>query len=502
MDIQVLNEKRCKVQSDLLIVPIFEGENFEHKCCKDLFDCAKNNYSFSGKYNEAVFIPTFDKIQSKTIMFAGLGKKEELTYNKVRVFASKIMQKAQSIKNVKTVAFSIDGIDEEIKIVAQNITEGALIGLYKFDKYKNDKDNKIEKLLLLSQMGNDNPVILKTDTDDEIKDLIERNEELAKCVKTAIITSRAVNNTRDLINEPAELITPQKLAQIASNIEGVETKVYGRDEVKEMGMGAFLAVGQGSRHEQQFIHMTYKPEGAKKGTLAIIGKGITFDSGGLDIKPASSMLEMKGDMAGAAAVISIMQVLPLLKPNVEVHAIVAACENMPASRSYKPGDVLTAMNGKTIEVDNTDAEGRLTLADALCYAENLKPDAIIDIATLTGACMVALGKVASGLLGNDEDLIENLQISAECSGEYLWEMPMYEEYFEDLKSDVADFKNSGSRYGGTSAAALFLKKFVKDTPWAHIDIAGTSILNKPLREFQKGATGVGVRTLLNYITNL
>jgi len=502
MDIQVSNEKNCKISADVLIVPIFEGAEFEHKCCKDLFDCAKNNYDFKGKYSEMVFIPTFEKINAKTIMFVGLGKDEELTYNKIRVLASKAMQKAQSIKNIKTVAFSIDNIDEEINIVAQNITEGALIGLYKFDKYKTEKENKIENLLLLTKKMSETPITLKMDTDDEIEELIKRNEELPKCVKTAIIISRAVNNARDLINEPAELITPQKLAQIASNIDGIETKVYGRDEAKEMGMGAFLAVGQGSRHEQQFIHMTYKPSDAKNGTLAIIGKGITFDSGGLDIKPAASMLEMKGDMAGAAAVISIMKVLPLLKPHIEVHAIVAACENMPASHSYKPGDVLTAMNGKTIEVDNTDAEGRLTLADALCFAENLEPDAIIDIATLTGACCVALGKVASGLLGNDSDLIENLQVSADAAGEYLWEMPMYEEYFEDLKSDIADFKNSGSRYGGTSAAALFLKKFVKDTPWAHIDIAGTSILNKPLREYQKGATGVGVRTLLNYITNL
>ncbi len=480
---KILNStaKPCQTKADVLVIPVFEDVNFERECFIEFYNSAKNDYGFSGKYLELINLPTYGTKECKTVLFVGLGKREEFTFNKIRIIASKALQKAQSIKNAQTVSVIADGIFNETGIVSQNIIEGALLGLYKFDKYKTDnKDNKISEIIILS----------------------EKNDEVKAAVDKAQVICEAVNNARDLINEPAELITPQKLAQISMNIPELEVKVYGRAEVKEMGMGAFLAVGQGSRHEQQLIHMTYKPSGAKRGTLAIIGKGITFDSGGLDIKPAASMLEMKGDMAGAAAVISVMKALTILKPEVEVHAIVAACENMPASRSYKPGDILTAMNGKTIEVDNTDAEGRLTLADALCFAENLQPDAIIDIATLTGACCVALGKVASGLLGNDDSLIENLQISAEEAGEYLWEMPMFDEYFDDLKSDIADFKNSGSRYGGTSAAALFLKKFVKSTPWAHIDIAGTSILNKPLREYQKGATGVGVRTLINYICNL
>ena len=482
MEISVVKIRPCEIKADVLVLPVYEGENSIPEGIGDIYDYAKNELGLSGKYLENILLPTFNKIGAKNVLFAGLGKSNEFDSNKLLVAISKAFQKAQGLKKTTSCAVFLDGINNDTKTNAKNAVEGALIGLYRFDKYKTDKkdDEKISTITLISDNESDANIGLENGK----------------------LISESVNFTRDLINEPAEIITPQKLAQIAAGISGIETKVYGRAEGKDMGMGAFLAVGQGSRHEQQFIHMHYSPAGAKRKTVALIGKGITFDSGGLDIKPAASMLEMKGDMAGAAAIIAVMRAISVLKPDIEVHGIIAACENMPNSAAYKPGDILTAMNGKTIEVDNTDAEGRLTLADALCYAENLKPDVIIDIATLTGACCVALGKVASGLLGNNAELIAKLRECAQLSGEYLWEMPMYDEYFEDLKSDIADFKNSGSRYGGTSAAALFLKNFVKETPWAHIDIAGTSILNKALREYAKGPTGVGVRTLLNYICNL
>ena len=244
--------------------------------------------------------------------------------------------------------------------------------------------------------------------------------------------------------------------------------------------------------------MKYRVPNPRK-KIAIIGKGITFDSGGLDIKPASSMLTMKDDMSGAACVLGIMSVLREFRPQVEVHGIIAACENMPGGNAYKPGDILTAMNGKTIEVDNTDAEGRLTLADAICYASELDVDEIIDIATLTGACMVALGSNAAGVMGNDEALVKNLINTAAKNGERFWELPMWDEYFDSLKSDIADMKNTGSRWGGASTAGKFLEKFVKNAKWAHIDIAGVAFLEKPQKELIKGATGAGVRTLLNYI---
>ena len=259
-----------------------------------------------------------------------------------------------------------------------------------------------------------------------------------------------------------------------------------------------MAVGRGSSEAPKFIHMKYTCENPKK-KIALVGKGITFDSGGLDIKPASSMLTMKDDMSGAACVLGIMSIIKELHPQVEVHGIIAACENMPGCSAYKPGDILTAKNGKTIEVDNTDAEGRLTLADALCYACELGVDEVIDIATLTGACMVALGSQAAGIMGNDGEMVQNLIKTAENNGERFWELPLWDEFGDSLKSDIADMKNTGSRWGGASTAGVFLKKFVKDVKWAHIDIAGVAFLEKSHKELCAGASGAGVRTLLNYI---
>ena len=349
---------------------------------------------------------------------------------------------------------------------------GAMIADYAFDKFKSEKAHHL----------------------DEIAFTKFSQEQLDE----GRIFGEAMKFTRDLANTPAQIATPSKLAEIAQNIEGVETKVFEKEEIEKMGMGAFLAVGQGSVNPPKFIHMKYSNGNPKK-RIAIIGKGICFDSGGLDIKPASSMLTMKDDMSGAACVLGVMQALSKLNPEIEVHGIIAACENMPSGSSYKPGDILTAKNGKTIEVDNTDAEGRLTLADALCYACELGVDEVIDIATLTGACMVALGTIATGVMGNDEDMIKRVMETAELSGERCWQLPMFKEYFNSLKSDIADMKNTGSRYGGASAAGVFLQEFVKDVKWVHIDIAGTAYLEKPQNEFISGATGVGVRTLLNYL---
>ncbi|MBR6301928.1 leucyl aminopeptidase, partial [bacterium] len=256
---------------------------------------------------------------------------------------------------------------------------------------------------------------------------------------------------------------------------------------------------RGSEEPPKFIHMKYSsPTPLKK--IAIIGKGLCFDSGGLDLKPASSMLTMRDDMSGAACVLGIMKVLNKFKPDIEVHGIIAACENMPGCDAYKPGDILTAKNGKTIEVDNTDAEGRLTLADALCYACELGVDEVIDIATLTGACMVALGNAASGIMGNNSNFVREIIKMGDLCGEKFWELPMWQEYRDNMNSDVADMKNTGTRYGGASAAGMFLKEFVTDdVKWAHLDVAGTAFLESPHKEFGKGATGVGVRTILNYI---
>lgn len=326
----------------------------------------------------------------------------------------------------------------------------------------------------------------------------EKFEKAKKGLEKGLIVAESVNEARNLINESSQYLYPETLADYAVKNSGVKTTVYNKEQIKEMGMNAFLAVGQGSVHEPKFIHMEYKPENPKK-KIAIIGKGITFDAGGLDLKPPSSMLTMRDDMSGAAAVITTMKAISKLKPEVEVHAIVAACENMPSGSSYKPGDVIIAKSGRSIEIDNTDAEGRVTLADALCYAEELGVDEIIDIATLTGACMVALGTVASGIMGNDDEKIKEFIDVAKQAGEKFWQLPMDEEYGDSLKSDIADTKNTGGRMGGASAAGIFLSKFVKKTPWIHLDIAGTAFLDRANAEGIKNATGVGVRSLIRYI---
>ena len=311
-----------------------------------------------------------------------------------------------------------------------------------------------------------------------------------------------MNFARDLANEQPSYATPTKLAEIAQGLKDVEVNVYDKEEIEKMGMGAFLGVARGSSQPPKFIHMHYKGSNQKliQRKIAIIGKGICFDSGGLDLKPPSSMLNMKDDMSAAAAVLGIMSVLKDLKPNCEVHGIIAACENMPGCSAYKPGDILTAKNGKTIEVDNTDAEGRLTLADALCYACELDVDEVIDLATLTGACVVALGTAASGIMGNHQPTIDKLIKCANSGGEKMWQLPMFDEYKESLQSDIADMKNTGSRMGGAQIAGIFLQNFVKKVHWAHIDIAGTAYIDKPQNEIMcKGATGAGVRTLINYL---
>ena len=381
---------------------------------------------------------------------------------------SKSIKKLQQIK-AKKAAFDFDvNVD-----YGKSAAIGAIIADYAYDKYKSEKAHHLDEITFARFSEND--------------------------LNEGIIFGEAMKFTRDLANTPAQIATPTKLSEIAKELEGIETKVFDKEEIARMGMGAYLAVGQGSVQPPKFIHMKYTGKNVKK-KIALIGKGICFDSGGLDIKPASSMLTMKDDMSGAACILGVMRALSKLKPDMEVHGIIAACENMPSGSSYKPGDILTAKNGKTIEIDNTDAEGRLTLADALCYACELGVDEVIDIATLTGACMVALGTVASGIMGNDEEMINRVIETAKESGETFWQLPMFKEYFDSLRSDIADMKNTGSRNGGASAAGLFLQQFVKDTKWCHIDIAGTAYIEKPQKEFIAGATGAGVRTLLNYVT--
>ena len=464
MDIKVINDVKSQ-ECDILIVNMFEGKQTSNDIANEY---ALNQDKFEGKFNTTYLLPTYGKFPARKILVIGLGKEEDITKNKIREAVAKSVKKAVEMK-AKTIAIDFSGINFDY---ADIVSEGAMIADYAFDKYKTEKKHHVETLY--------------TNLD---KARIEKGQKRAE----------AMELTRNLANEPAQYATPDRLAEVAKSL-GLDTKIYDRKECEKMGLNAYLAVARGSIHEPKFIHMKYSPKNPTK-KIAIIGKGLCFDSGGMDLKPASSMLTMRDDMSGAACVLGVMSKLKELNPNVEVHGIIAACENMIGPDAYKPGDILTAKNGKTIEIDNTDAEGRVTLADALCYACELDIDEVIDIATLTGACMVALGSHASGIMGNNKDLVNNLINSANESGENFWELPMFEEYFDSLKSEIADMKNTGSRWGGASAAGLFLKQFVKkDIKWAHIDIAGTAFLEKPQKEFIAGSTGAGVRTLLNYIT--
>ena len=450
---------------EVLVINKFEGEKTSEELANTY---AVDKDHFEGKFGQTYLLHTLGKIPADKILIIGFGKKEEFDHNKMREAVAKSIKKLQQIK-AKKAAFDFDvNVD-----YGKSAAIGAMIADYAYDKYKSEKSHHLEEITFARFSEND--------------------------LNEGIIFGEAMKFTRDLANTPAQIATPTKLSEIAKELEGIETKVFDKEEIARMGMGAYLAVGQGSVQPPKFIHMKYTGKNVKK-KIALIGKGICFDSGGLDIKPASSMLTMKDDMSGAACILGVMRALSKLKPDMEVHGIIAACENMPSGSSYKPGDILTAKNGKTIEIDNTDAEGRLTLADALCYACELGVDEVIDIATLTGACMVALGTVASGIMGNDEEMINRVIETAKESGETFWQLPMFKEYFDSLRSDIADMKNTGSRNGGASAAGLFLQQFVKDTKWCHIDIAGTAYIEKPQKEFIAGATGAGVRTLLNYVT--
>jgi leucyl aminopeptidase len=324
---------------------------------------------------------------------------------------------------------------------------------------------------------------------------------LQKAVDNAAALAESVCFTRDLVNEPSSLKPPEKMGEIALGLAKkgrVTVKVLHKAELEKLGMGGILRVGAGSHQPPCLVHLTYTPAGKSRKTVVVIGKGITFDSGGISLKTSEGMETMKGDMAGAAAVVGALRAIAQLDLPLHVVGLASACENLPSGHAYKPGDLLRARNGKTIEVISTDAEGRLILADALCYAADYQPAAVVDLATLTGACVIALGEnIAAGMFATDDTLAADLHQAGAGAGEKLWRMPLFPEYRNAIKSDVADITNHGGRYGGVGASAIFLKEFVS-YPWAHLDIAGMSSINKDDGEQVKGGTGFGVRTLVEF----
>lgn len=438
---------------------------------------------FAGKAGESVLLPTFGNLPVKRLFLRGIGKKAEANAVALRKAAAASAKRLLPGTAFDTVVF-YPRVQCDAGTV-QGLVEGWILGGYQFKKYKGKDDGgKRADPKQFAISGSD----------------IDGNA-FHEAVSRAKAIAEATCFARDMIAEPPSVMTPTRLAELAKSIagNGYSCEVLDRAAAEKLGMGSFLGVAQGATEPPQFIVMRYKSPQAKK-TIGIAGKGITFDSGGLSIKSAQSMENMKYDMSGAAATIATMKAIAELQPAINVVAVAAATENMPGPTAIHPGDILRALNGKTIEVNNTDAEGRLVLADALCYLQKEKPDELIDIATLTGAAVTALGRAAAAIMGNDDKLVQQLIDSASSAGEKLWQLPLFDEYKDYLKSEVADLKNAGARgEAGSSAGGMFLKEFVDGKPWVHLDIAGPGWIEKDKDELNKGGTAFGVRTLCYYL---
>jgi len=489
LDIKVIVGDIAQIEVDAIVVNLFEGVEQPGGATAAVDEALDGAISslisrgeIKGKFGEVNIVHTFGKLPAEIVAIAGLGKRQDFNADKVRRVAGEFCRVLRKLNCHKIATIlhgaGVGGIGLESS--AKAITEGALLGLYSFTKYKKPEYGDIEEMLIVIREKGKVPIL-----------------ELA--IGRGKLVASATNAARDMVNEPANYMTPSQMAEAAKEIASkcnLEFKVFDREDMGAMGMEALLGVAKGSNQPPKLITLSYKGNERSEKALGFLGKGITFDSGGISIKSSEGMGEMKDDMAGAAAVMTALGAIAQLKPKINVTAIIPATENLPSGTALKPGDVLKALNGKTIEVISTDAEGRLILADALSYAQKLGLSPLIDLATLTGACRVALGTLYSGVFGNDQDLIDKILKAAEKTGERMWQMPMPEEYKEQNKSEIADVKNTGNRYGGAITAALFLAEFVDNNPWVHIDIAGTAFSTKESGYIIKGATGVGVRTLV------
>ena len=444
----------------------------------------------TGKRGKMTLIHTLGKMAPSRVLVVGLGKEADFTPDVVRSVAAESCRYLRRVRvdTVATIAHGagIGGLDP--RETAQAIAEGATLGLHRFDKYKsNSDDGRIAVLSIVeSEAG--------------------RASALEEGVSDGIVVAEAVNACRVMASEPANYMTPTRMAELAlaaAQDSGLELEVLDRPQMAELSMGALLGVAQGSEEPPKLIVLRYKgdPEN-EANNIGLLGKGITFDSGGLDIKSASGMATMKGDMAGGASVIAALKAIGSLKPKINVTGIVPATENMPSGSAQRPGDVVRAMNGKTIEIDNTDAEGRLVLADAVAYAESIGLGRLVDVATLTGAVVVALGSQCTGAFGNDQRLVDQVISAGDQVGERIWQLPMDDEYKEQYKSDVADIKNTGGREAGSITGAQIIGEFVEKASWVHLDIAGTASTKESKGYNPKGATGVPVRTLVRLVQNL
>ena len=495
MKLSLETRSPADARADVLVIgrhadpvrPIPELVALDKKLGGLLTDVLKSE-RFEGKAGQIAHFHTTGRITAGRVLVVGLGAKKPGDAEPVRRGAAAAIRRARDLgASTAAVFIASDGLPARQR--AQAIVEGASLGTYRFDRYLKEKSDKIIQSLAVVEPNR------------------HHHAAAREGVRLGEIWADATTIARDLVNEPANVMTPSHLAKRAEEIAqagALQLRVLEREDCARLAMGAYLGVAQGSHEPPKFIHLAYVPRQRPRKRVTVIGKGITFDSGGLDLKTADGMLRMKDDMAGAAAVLGIFQALPRLKLPIEVHGLIAATENMPSGTAQRPGDIVRAMNGLSIEIGNTDAEGRLTLADALSYAvKETKPDEMIDLATLTGAVVIALGHGITGLLASHDGLGRRLLADAEAAGERAWRLPLFDEYKEGLKSDVADLNNvSGQRGAGAIVAGLFMRDFTAKVPWAHLDIAGTAFSEREHPLGPKGATGVGVRTVLNHLLAL
>ena len=479
------------VRADVVALPIFEGpeagpgvEEAGRKLGADLLDLYRSN-KLRGRAGEALVVPTLGKLPATSLLLVGLGKRDEVDADALRRGIGKAAGRLARFAKVATTISQAAHGDRDRAV--QATVEGLLLGSYRFDRYKGkgtdprDTQRPLAEIIVLGDGRSDGAA----------KQTLERAQIISECVAWA----------RDLVNTPALDATPDYLAKEARRMAreaGLQVKVWTEAELKRGGFGGIIGVGRGSVNPPRLIELTYKGAGTAR-PYAITGKGVTFDSGGLSLKPANAMEWMKADMAGAAAALAALRGIGLLKPKLNVIAAIPCSENLPSGSSIRPGDVLHHRGGKTSEVLNTDAEGRLILADALAYLVEKKPVAVIDCATLTGAAVVALGEGISAVMGNDPELIRQVLDAAHETGEPAWELPLWQPYRKLIDSTLADVKNTGPRFAGSITAGLFLREFVGDTPWVHMDVAGTAYSdNGPGDYWPKGATGVPTRTLIQF----
>jgi leucyl aminopeptidase len=490
MKINVTIDKPEKIKTDGVVIPIFDAEKQDAPL--ERVDRLLNG-TIARLIKKGDFKPLpgcvhivypEGKIAAERIALAGMGKPNDLTLNRLRQAAAKSAS-ALRLAGAEKIALAAEGIELDPEETAQALTEGSLLGLYRFLKYKTKEENKKTEI---------SAITLLTAKPASVK-------AMQRGANIGMVIAESTAMARDMVSAPPRDMTPTAVAEQARKIArefGLKLQVLERRQMETLGMGALLGVASGSIQPPKFIITEYRA-GGKKPFIALVGKTITFDSGGISIKPAENMDKMKDDMAGGAAVLGAVRTAAALKLPLNIAAILPATENMPGGSAYKPGDILRTLSGQTIEIINTDAEGRLILSDALAYACRYKPAAIVDIATLTGACRIALGQEASGMLGTDAALKQKIREAGEKTGERVWEMPLWDEYYDLIKSDIADMKNAGGRDGGVITAAALLSRFVQQYPWVHLDIAATAWTEKERPYTPKGATGIGMRLLTQFL---